>query len=100
VNEMTKKETKKTCSRGHVFYKSGDCPVCPICWPGKQKKLEMDFPKLSAPALRALNNANINSLTELTKFSEKEILALHGMGPGSMPILRNALKNRKLKFRK
>lgn len=33
-----KKEQKKTCSRGHVFMKSSDCPVCPKCWPGRYKK--------------------------------------------------------------
>ena len=40
------------------------------------------------------------NVTKLTKFSEKEILALHGMGQGSIPILRDALKNIKLKFKK
>src|SRR5438309_1005170 len=45
------KKTLKTCSRGHEFYKSSDCPVCPKCWPGFYEKNKSDFPKLAAPAL-------------------------------------------------
>jgi hypothetical protein len=96
----TQKGTLKTCSRGHEFYRSSDCPTCPKCWPGYYKKLKSDFPKLSAPALRALHNAHIPSLSELAKHTEKEVLALHGMGPGSFPILRDALQEKGLDFRK
>jgi DNA-directed RNA polymerase alpha subunit len=81
--------------------KSSACPVCPICWPGQRKKLQGDFPeKLSAPALRALNNAGVKSLKVLAKYSENEILGLHGMGPASLPKLRAALKAKKLSFKK
>ncbi|MES2436777.1 MAG: DNA-directed RNA polymerase subunit alpha C-terminal domain-containing protein [Patescibacteria group bacterium] len=54
--------------------------------------------KLSAPAQRALLNAGIDSLKKLSRYSEKEILALHGMGPGSLPLLRAALKKEGLRF--
>jgi len=92
----------KICSRGHKFYKSSDCPVCPVCWSGYYRnKLAGDFPaKLSAPALRALLNAKIISLKDLSKHTEAEILELHGMGPGSIPKLRAALKAKGLRFKK
>jgi uncharacterized protein YdhG (YjbR/CyaY superfamily) len=32
------KGEKTVCSRGHIFYKSKEVPVCPICWPGKYAK--------------------------------------------------------------
>lgn len=97
----TTNPVKKECSRGHVFYKSSDCPVCPMCWSGYYKeKNKGDFPdKLSAPALRALLNANIFNLSQLSKYSEREILALHGMGPSSIPLLKKALQSKKLKFK-
>jgi len=91
----------KVCSRGHQFQRSSDCPVCPKCWPGFYKKLKTNLPKdISAPALRALLNAKITSLSELAKYSEKEILEFHGMGPGSIPKLRRALKVLGLSFKK
>lgn len=95
------KGVAKTCSRGHQFYKSSDCPVCPICWSGYYKeKNKGDFPdKLGAPALRALLNAKIYNLKALSNYSESEILALHGMGPASMPTLQKALADKKLAFR-
>ena len=35
VTEIRKASKIKTaCSRGHVFIKSGEYPVCPKCWPG------------------------------------------------------------------
>lgn len=54
--------------------------------------------KLGAPAKRALANAKITSLVILAKHTEAEIVALHGMGPGSLPALRAALKAAGLKF--
>lgn len=98
----TSKKTKETCSRGHTFYKSSDCPVCPKCWSGYyREKNKGDFPdKLSAPALRALLSAKIHNLKQLSGHTEAEILELHGMGPGSMPVLKKALKAKKLSFKK
>lgn len=97
-----KRRMKKVCSRGHVFYKSSDCPVCPVCWSGYyREKNSGDFPDaLSAPALRALLNAGIYNLKQLSGHTEKEILQLHGMGPASIPILRNALQQNDLMFQK
>ncbi len=91
----------KICSRGHEFYKSGDCPICPICWPGRYQDIKSDFPdSLPSPALKALTNVQITSLSKLSHCTENEILNLHGMGPSSIPKLREALKAKGLSFKK
>ncbi len=60
-----------------------------------------DLPaKLAKPAQRALAGAGIRSLTDLTKRTEAEVLALHGMGPNAMALLRAAMAEKKLKFKK
>lgn len=91
----------KTCVRGHKFEKTSDCPVCPICWSGYyKKKMQSDFPSnLSSPALRALYNSKIKNLKELTKFTEKEISKLHGIGPNALYKLKSELKLKKLSFK-
>ena len=58
-----------------------------------------EFPKLASPARRALANAGITQLSELTSVSEKELLALHGMGPNAIKMLRNTLHELGLSFR-
>ena len=57
------------------------------------------LPKLSAPARRALAGAGIEKLDDLTRRTETEILALHGMGPNAMNTLREAMRERGLKFK-
>ena len=87
----------KVCERGHKFYKSSDCPTCPIC--AAQDKPESGFLSLlSGPARGALEHAGISTLTELSKHSEREVLALHGMGPKSLPTLRQALQDAGMTF--
>jgi len=95
-------KVKKTCNRGHIFYKSSSCPVCPICWSDYYKKeYSGNLPSnLGAPAFRALLNEKIYSLAELSKYTEKEILELHGMGPSSIPLLKKALESQGLSFKK
>lgn len=89
--------TLRTCRNGHQYYKSSSCPVCPIC--EKQRASKDSFMTgLSAPARRALENAGIKTLKQLSKFSEKEILELHGMGPSSVPKLKAMLKKEGLSF--
>ena len=93
------KGTLRICPNGHRYYKSSSCPVCPVC--EKQRKPEADFfTLLGAPARRALENAGIKTLVQLSKYTEAELLKLHGMGPASMPPLRQALKEKKLSFKK
>lgn len=89
-----------TCSRGHEFYKSSDCKVCPKCWPGYYKEKGGVFTQLGAPAQRALLNARITTIVKLSKHTKKEVLALHGMGPASIPILETILESHALAFKK
>lgn len=91
-------KTIRTCKQGHQYEKSSDCPTCPICERGRKPKQGF-MSLLSAPARRALENNGITSLDELAKYSEKEILKLHGMGPASMPKLRSALHEAGLSFK-
>ena len=80
----------KTCDRGHQFYKSSDCPTCPIC--AALDKPEGGFLSLmSAPARGALVHAGVTTLVQLSQYSEKDILKIHGVGPKSLPTLRQAL---------
>jgi DNA-directed RNA polymerase alpha subunit len=95
---MPKKRTLKTCEKGHQFYKSSDCPTCPIC-EEERKPTDSFLSHLSAPARRALERENINTLNDLSKFSEKDILALHGMGKSSIPKLQALLTKEGLTFK-
>jgi DNA-directed RNA polymerase alpha subunit len=95
---ISSEKNLRTCNKGHNYYKSSDCPTCPIC--EQERKPETGFLSLlSAPARRALENNGITSLQQLSTFSEKEILQFHGMGPASLPKLRKALENEGLSFR-
>ena len=57
-----------------------------------------DLPKLSAPAQRALAGAGIANLKQLSKYSETEIKALHGIGPNALNQLRAALSAQGLSY--
>jgi hypothetical protein len=95
----TSKKNLRTCPQGHQYYKSSDCPTCPIC--EQERKPASGFlSELSAPARRALTGAGITTVRQLSQYSESDILALHGMGPGSIPKLRQALKAERLTFKK
>jgi predicted RecB family nuclease len=95
-NHMPAKRLK-TCDKGHKFYKSSDCPTCPIC--AAEAKPETGFlALLSGPARGALEHAGISTLTQLSQYSEREILKLHGVGPKSIPTLRQALQDAGMTF--
>lgn len=81
---------KKMCREGHIFYKSSDCAVCPVC-EKKNKSTDNFLSMLSAPARRALQHQNITTLQKLSSFSEKELLQLHGIGNTSIPKIKTAL---------
>jgi len=57
------------------------------------------FPKLSAPARRALSGAGYTHLDQLAEVSESNLRKLHGMGPTTVAALRAALEERGLSFR-
>jgi hypothetical protein len=61
-------------------------------------QLESNFPRLAAPAQRALAAAGIRRLEQLVKFTEAEIKQLHGIGPNALAQLRRALDARGLSF--
>ena len=91
-------KTLRTCDKGHQYYKSSNCPSCPIC--EQERKPDSGFlARLSAPARRSLENNGITTLQQLSQFSEKEILKYHGMGPASIPKLKAALEEEGLSFK-
>lgn len=92
------KPTKRTCENGHVFYKSSECAICPIC-ENQQKPEDGFLSEISAPARRALEKNKIHTLQELSTFSEKEILSFHGMGKSGIIKLKDALKSKGLHFK-
>jgi DNA-directed RNA polymerase alpha subunit len=91
------KGTLRTCKNGHQYYKSSDCPTCPVC-EAERKPGSGFLAELSAPARQALEGAGINTLRKLSTKSKKEVLKLHGMGPASIPKLELALKSEGLSF--
>ncbi len=55
---------------------------------------------LSQPAQRALAGAGIQNLKQLSRFSENEVMRLHGIGPRAMDLLTRSLVEKGLTFRK
>jgi predicted flap endonuclease-1-like 5' DNA nuclease len=52
----------------------------------------MSLPKgVGRPAMRALASVGVTELDQLTRFTEAELKALHGMGPKALGILKAAL---------
>ncbi len=96
MNEL--KKTLRICKKGHHYYKSSDCPTCPICETERKPK-DGFLPLLSAPARRALENKGITTLEQLSKFTEGDILKLHGMGKASLPKMRKLLSAKDLSFK-
>jgi hypothetical protein len=57
-----------------------------------------DLPKTSRPAESALVQAGWTDLETLSRRTEAEVLALHGMGPKALRILKQAMAERGLSF--
>lgn len=91
--------TLRVCKNGHRYYKSSDCPTCPECEKLRRPTSGL-LAALPAPARRALEGIGVTSAKELAKYSEAEILALHGVGKTTIPKLAEALKLAGLSFRK
>ena len=96
---MATKGPLRTCPNGHQYYKSSDCPSCPVCAAEAKPQTGL-LSLLPAPARRALESKGIKTVKQLSGYREKEILGLHGMGPSSLPKLRSALKEAGLTFKK
>jgi hypothetical protein len=58
-----------------------------------------NFPKLSAPARRALARAGYERLELHNGVEEADLARLHGMGPSALEALRKALTERGLSLR-
>jgi predicted RecB family nuclease len=87
----------RTCPNGHKYYKSTDCPTCPIC--EAERKPESGFlALLSAPARRAMENNGILTVTQLSKWTQKKVMKLHGVGPASLPVFKKVLEEQGLEF--
>ncbi|HLT97238.1 MAG TPA: hypothetical protein VK070_10675 [Acidimicrobiia bacterium] len=58
-----------------------------------------DLPRaIGRPATRALAGAGVTTLADVARHSEDELLALHGVGPRAIRILREALEARGLEM--
>src|SRR5688500_9287360 len=62
------------------------------------ERQESDLPKIGQPATRALAHLGYVRLDQVATMSERELLALHGVGPKAVRILREALRERGLSF--
>lgn len=90
---MTVEKSLRICGKGHKYYKSSDCPSCPTC--DKESKPHSGFlSKLSSPARNALIHEGIDTLQELSNYTEKEVLKIHGIGPASLPINEKFIRRR------
>jgi len=59
--------------------------------------ISSDFPKsIGRPAHAALTNLGITTLWQLTTYTEKELLAIHGVGPKAIRILKEQLEKNDL----
>ena len=66
-----------------------------------KKKPTKDFlSSFVEPARRALESKEIKTAKQLSKFTQAEIMLLHGIGSGSLPKLQKALKAEGLSFKK
>ena len=95
---MAPKGTLKTCKRDINSTKV--VTVRLVLFVKRERKPKRQFLALiSAPARRALERENIKTLEDLAKWTEREIISLHGMGPGTLPKLIKALKDNGLSFK-
>lgn len=56
-------------------------------------------PGVAGPALRALANAGIRSMSDVARWSREDLAALHGMGPKALQLLVAAAPHGKTKHR-
>jgi hypothetical protein len=64
------------------------------------KQVEPGFPNgVPRPAIRALASVGVTRLDQLARFTEAELLALHGMGPRAIRLLEAELRARGKSFK-
>jgi hypothetical protein len=65
----------------------------------KENSAQYSLPiKLAKPAQRALQNADITTLKQLSKLSEEEVAKLHGIGKNAIQQISKALMDSGLSF--
>jgi DNA-directed RNA polymerase alpha subunit len=89
--DQKSKAKLRTCSRGHTYYKSSDCPSCPACT--EEDKPDNFLAQFSAPARRALQAIGVKTVGQLAKQKKADLLKLHGFGPASLSVIDKVLKN-------
>jgi len=65
---------------------------------GYQMTYEEFLQKLSNPARNALLYEKIDSFDKLASLTEKQVLAIHGVGPKSLPTMKDALNQNNRTF--
>ena len=91
-------KSERMYENGHKYFKSSDCPVCPICENGRKPQVSF-LSKVSAPTRRALENEDIKDLEKLSEWTKKDLLNLHVIGPAAIPVLEKELSASGLKFK-
>lgn len=62
------------------------------------KPIPIPLDKLAAPARRALAAAGYTTLEQLAKAQERDIAALHGIGPNALAVLQKELAAHDMSF--
>ena len=73
-------------------------PQRPVPGDGVVTTADDALPRIGAPATRALTAAGITTLTQVSGTTERELLAMHGVGPKAIRILCEAMSERGLRF--
>ena len=58
-----------------------------------------DLPRIGRPATGALREHGVTTLAQVAQWREVDLLAVHGVGPRAVEILRAALAEAGLRFR-
>lgn len=56
------------------------------------------LPRIGSPATNALAGEGVVTLEQVATWTERDLLALHGVGPKAIRILREAMSERGLDF--
>ena len=67
---------------------------------GALSEAEPALPKIGAPATRALAAIGVTTLDHVVERSESELLALHGVGPRAVRLLKEALASEGMELRR
>jgi len=64
-----------------------------------KEKEDYPFNKLAKPARRALANAGITNLKQLSNLKETELMQLHGIGKNALLMLKLAMADQNITFK-